>query len=66
MEIDERIIAAAGALFMKYGARSVTMDDIARELSVSKKTIYQYYKDKDEIVTLASAMQIEQDYRFNN
>jgi len=61
MEIDERIIAAAGALFMKYGTRSVTMDDIARELSVSKKTIYQYYKDKDEIVTLASAMQIEQD-----
>ena len=46
---------------MKYGARSVTMDDIARELSVSKKTIYQYYKDKDEIVTLSSKMHIEEE-----
>lgn len=61
MEINERIIAGAGALFMKYGARSVTMDDIARDLSVSKKTIYQYYKDKDEIVTLASQLHIEQE-----
>ena len=61
MEINERIIVAADSLFMKYGARSVTMDDIARELSVSKKTIYQYYKDKDEIVTLVSQAHIEQE-----
>ena len=61
METGKRIIAAAGVLFMKYGARSVTMDDIARDLSVSKKTIYQYYKDKDEIVTLASQLHIEQE-----
>ena len=61
MDINERIIVAADSLFMKYGARSVTMDDIARELSVSKKTIYQYYKDKDEIVTLVSQAHIEQE-----
>lgn len=61
MEINERIIVAADSLFMKYGARSVTMDDIARELSVSKKTIYQYYKDKDEIVTLVSKAHIDQE-----
>jgi AcrR family transcriptional regulator len=61
MEINERIIEAADSLFMKYGARSVTMDDIARELSVSKKTIYQYYTDKDEIVTLVSQAHIDQE-----
>jgi len=61
MEINERIIIAAESLFMKYGARSVTMDDIARELSVSKKTIYQYYTDKDEIVTLVSQAHIDQE-----
>ncbi len=53
MSIEGNIIAGAGELFHKYGIRSVSMDDIARHLSISKKTIYQYYKDKDEIVTLA-------------
>jgi len=35
---------------MRYGIRSITVDDIARELAVSKKTIYQHFKDKDELV----------------
>lgn len=35
---------------MQYGVRSVTMDEIALQLGVSKKTIYQYYADKDELV----------------
>lgn len=35
---------------MRYGIKSVTMDDIARDLGISKKTIYQYFEDKDAIV----------------
>jgi len=35
---------------MQYGVRSVTMDEIAVQMGVSKKTIYQYYADKDELV----------------
>ncbi len=35
---------------MKYGIRSVSMDDIANHLGMSKKTLYQYYADKDELV----------------
>ena len=50
MEIKERILETAQELFFKYGIRSISMDDIAKELSISKKTIYQYYKDKDEVV----------------
>lgn len=50
MEIKERILQAAQELFFKYGIRSISMDDIAKHLSISKKTIYLSYKDKDEIV----------------
>ena len=50
MEIVERIKADTFTLFMKYGLRSVTMDDIAAKLGISKKTIYNYYADKDALV----------------
>jgi AcrR family transcriptional regulator len=53
-DIKERILKGAQELFMKYGVRSVSMDDVARHLSVSKKTLYQYFADKDEIVTMVS------------
>ncbi|MBO9565949.1 MAG: TetR/AcrR family transcriptional regulator [Niastella sp.] len=46
----ERIRQKADELFMKYGIRSVSMDDIANALGMSKKTIYQYFVDKDELV----------------
>jgi TetR/AcrR family transcriptional regulator, cholesterol catabolism regulator len=40
----------ADQLFNQYGIRSVTMDDMARNLGISKKTIYQYFVDKDEVI----------------
>jgi AcrR family transcriptional regulator len=39
-----------GRLFKKYGIKSITMDDISRELGMSKKTLYQYVADKSELV----------------
>lgn len=45
-----RIKEKAHDLFMQYGLRSVSMDDIAGNMGISKKTIYQYYVDKDELV----------------
>jgi len=45
----ERIKQQAHELFMQYGFRSVSMDDIANKLGMSKKTIYQFYADKDEL-----------------
>jgi AcrR family transcriptional regulator len=50
METKERILIKAEELFMRYGIRSVSMDDIANNLGMSKKTLYQYYADKDELV----------------
>ncbi|MEW6701338.1 MAG: TetR/AcrR family transcriptional regulator [Bacteroidota bacterium] len=50
MEATERILEGARELFFSYGIRSVSMDDIARHLGMSKKTVYQHFEDKDEIV----------------
>ena len=45
-----RILQKAHDLFMQYGLRSVSMDDIANALGISKKTIYHHYADKDALV----------------
>lgn len=50
LETGIRIKEKAHVLFMQYGLRSVSMDDIASKLGMSKKTIYQYYADKDELI----------------
>lgn len=48
--MEERILNKAQELFFSYGIKSVTMDDIARQMGISKKTIYQYHVDKNSIV----------------
>ena len=52
MENDTRgrIRAKASEMFMKWGVRSVSMDDIANGLGASKKTLYQNFSDKNELV----------------
>jgi AcrR family transcriptional regulator len=50
MEIKDRIIQAAATLFLRNGIRSVSMDDIATELAMSKKTLYKWFANKDQIV----------------
>jgi len=49
-DYKDRIIQGGEELFMQAGIKSVTMDDIARHLGMSKKTIYQYFSDKNELV----------------
>jgi AcrR family transcriptional regulator len=46
----KNILLKARELYMKYGIKSITMDDVARELGISKKTLYQYITDKDDLV----------------
>ena len=50
-DTKERIKKAAHDLVMKFGLRSVSMDDIAGSVGMSKKTLYHHYQDKDELVT---------------
>jgi len=44
------ILEASSKLYMKRGIRSVSMDDLARHLGISKKTVYQYYENKEALV----------------
>jgi AcrR family transcriptional regulator len=46
----KNILVKVHELYMKYGIKSITMDDVARELGISKKTLYQYIIDKDDLV----------------
>ena len=46
----ERIVAAATDLFLRYGYSRVTIDEIAQELAMSKKTIYNHFGNKSEIL----------------
>lgn len=57
--ISERIKAMAKNLFFSYGLKSVSMDDLARRCGVSKKTIYQYYEDKEVLVHAVVMDQIQ-------
>ena len=63
LDIRESILEASYGLFHKYGIRSVSMDDIARELTISKKTIYQYFKDKDDLVSTVTKKQMDMERR---
>lgn len=58
-ENKDKLLKGAEALFMKYGVRSITMDDIARHLGISKKTIYQHFTDKDDIVESVASGHLE-------
>lgn len=50
-----------GYAFMTNGIKSMTMDDISKMLNISKKTLYKYFKDKDDIVCTLMKMDCEQD-----
>jgi AcrR family transcriptional regulator len=50
LETKEKIIAVAIKEFYQFGIKSVTMDQIAREAGMSKKTIYQEFSDKKQLV----------------
>src|SRR6185437_7363945 len=50
VEMKKRILSKTADLFMRYGIRSITMDEIAANLGISKKTIYQFFTDKEALV----------------
>lgn len=48
--MKEKIIAKAKEMFLKLGFKSITMDDIAGEMCISKKTIYKYFANKELLI----------------
>jgi len=45
------IIKNAGGLYLKFGIKSVTLDYVAQELGISKKTLYQFFKNKADLIS---------------
>ena len=72
MEAKDRILTKAAELFMRYGIRSITMDEIAAQLGISKKTIYQFFTDKDDMVYAVIELEIKKNetdclqYRYDS
>ena len=48
--VKQAIIAKVESLFLRFGLKSVSMDDVTRELGISKKTLYQYFESKEDLV----------------
>lgn len=48
-------------LFMRYGIKSMSMDDIALQMGMSKKTLYQYFASKDDLVNAVLEKHLEMD-----
>lgn len=48
--MKNKIIIRATELFLSLGFKSVTMDDLAQSMGISKKTIYQFFKNKDQLI----------------
>ena len=59
MDVKERILTKAADLFCRYGIRTITMDEIASQLGISKKTIYQFFTDKDDMVSAVIEQEIQ-------
>ena len=50
MDLKDRIIDQAGKLFVRHGIKKISMDEIASKLGISKRTIYQNFKDKEDLL----------------
>lgn len=50
-ETKEDLLLQSLTYFKKYGSKNVTMDDLASELAISKKTIYKYFSSKEELIS---------------
>ena len=57
---EEQILKSVAGLYQRYGIKSVTMDDVATHLGISKKTLYQYFRDKEDLVRKVTLADKEQ------
>ena len=51
VELKDRIIETASEAFTTHGIKSITMDDIAASLGISKRTLYEVFQDKESLLT---------------
>ncbi|MBP6826315.1 MAG: TetR/AcrR family transcriptional regulator [Saprospiraceae bacterium] len=64
-EQQEKWLARVEGMFFNYGIKGLTMDDVARELGISKKTLYQFVENKNDLVLKVVERHIEADKKNN-
>jgi TetR/AcrR family transcriptional regulator, cholesterol catabolism regulator len=64
LETIEKILNKSAEMFMRYGVRSVSMDDISRELGMSKKTLYQFAANKEDLINMTLENHFAQEKQF--
>ncbi len=62
-EKKREIVTQATEVYMRLGIKSVTMDEMARQLGISKKTLYQYFSDKNDLVM--QCIELSQEHEAN-
>ncbi len=60
MEIKNKILKVAYDLFLKYGLRRVSIEDICSEIHISKRTFYTHFKQKEELISQIMELIIEE------
>lgn len=64
MDSKQRILTKAEVLFMRYGIKSITMDDVSKELGISKKTLYQHVDNKKDLIDQVIAFVVSNEMSF--
>jgi AcrR family transcriptional regulator len=62
----ESILIKVSKMYRRYGIKSVTMDDVAKHLGISKKTLYGHYRDKEDLVKKVLMKEHERQFEYFN
>ena len=65
MDVRKRVLTEATSLFFQNGIRNITMDDIAGKMGISKRTIYETFKDKNELLISCFEEYSKERYKVN-
>jgi AcrR family transcriptional regulator len=63
---EQQLLEQVDKLFMRFGIKSLTMDDIAHELGISKKTLYLYCSDKENLLIKSFTLHFKYEEEFQN
>jgi len=58
-DVKTQILTTASRLYLQFGLRSVTIDDVCNEVHISKKTFYNYFRQKEELIEMVLQQQCE-------
>ncbi len=61
-EVMDEYLPFISYLFKKYGVKSIVMDDIARELKISKKTLYKYFENKEDVIYKVAQFELKNEF----